>query len=97
MTPRASVALALFVLGGTTPRSPQQTAFTTKVESVRVDVLVIEQDTLRVRRRMCACGTATVRSRARARPNDALIARDRRQIVIEVRGELFARPRTASA
>jgi hypothetical protein len=30
-------------------------------------------------------------------PNDALIARDRPQIAIEVRGELFARPRSASA
>jgi hypothetical protein len=47
--------------------------------------------------RMCACGTPTVRSRARSRSNDTAIARESGQIVIEVRGELFAQPRTASA
>jgi VWFA-related protein len=43
MTPRASVAIALLVLGGTTPRNAQQPVFSARVESVRVDVLVTDK------------------------------------------------------
>jgi Ca-activated chloride channel family protein len=43
MTPRVSIALALLMLTGTTPGAAQQPAFSTKVESVRVDVLVTDK------------------------------------------------------